>query len=360
MARMEVAETANLRSAADAIRRTLAGRIVGQERCVEEVLTALVAGGHCLLLGVPGLAKTLMVKTFAEALDLGFSRIQFTPDLMPSDITGAEVIMASRATGERSYRFLNGPIFSNLVLADEINRTPPKTQAALLEAMEEFQVTSGGERYPLPPPFLVMATQNPIEQEGTYPLPVAALDRFLLMVRVDYPSAAEERRIVVETLPRGDGRLPPVLTRDQFLSAQEEARALPVPEELLSAATRLVRATRPQEPGASARTKEFVSWGASPRGVQALVAASRARAALSGRDRPGLDDLAAVALPALRHRLVMNFHAEAEGFSPDDLVGQLLVETGLATPPPPPKRPFWQRFLGRRASAPWMRKSPTG
>ena len=230
-------DTPDLRASYQDLKTALARRIIGQEQTIEELLTAVFAGGHCMLLGVPGLAKTLLVKSLSECMDLGFSRIQFTPDLMPSDITGTEVIMAN-AQGERGYKFLNGPIFSNLVLADEINRTPPKTQAALLEAMEEAQVTAGGERFVLPPPFLVMGTQNPIEQEGTYPLPLAALDRFLFMVRVGYPEADQERRIVVETLPRTEERLSPVLSREQFLACQAQVRTVKIPDEVLAVARR--------------------------------------------------------------------------------------------------------------------------
>ncbi len=334
----------DLRAAAQTLRTALAGRIVGQAGTVEELLTAVFAGGHCMLLGVPGLAKTLLVKSLSECLDLGFSRIQFTPDLMPSDITGTEVIMAN-AQGERGYRFLNGPIFANLVLADEVNRTPPKTQAALLEAMEEAQVTAGGERYALPPPFLVMATQNPIEQEGTYPLPLAALDRFLFMVRVGYPEAAHERRIVVETLPRAEGRLAPVLSREQFLACQEQVRAVKIPDDLLAMATRLVRMSRPQEPNPPASTKDFIRWGASPRGIQALVSTARARAALAGRDAITQEDLVAVALPALRHRLVLNFHAEAEGVDADRVITDLLADAGLVERRVVQRRKFWRRLL---------------
>ena len=341
-----------LSDSAEALRKSLASRIVGQQACVDEVLTAVIAGGHCLLLGVPGLAKTLLVKSLSESLDLSFSRIQFTPDLMPSDITGTEVIMTDKGGGERGYRFLNGPIFSNLVLADEINRTPPKTQAALLEAMEEGQVTSAGKRYELPKPFLVMATQNPIEQEGTYPLPIAALDRFLFMVRVGYPDAGEERRIVEETLPRGEERLKPVLSREAFLACMEEARAVSIPDEVLETATRLVRMTRPQSKDAPPVIREYLSWGASPRGVQALVMAARARAALAGRSSASLQDLVAASLPALRHRLVLNFHAEAEGFSPDRVVEELLGEAGLVERRREDRRPFWRRLgRNRRKSA---------
>ncbi len=342
-------ETPDLRSAAQTLRTALAQRVVGQDQAVEELLTAVFAGGHCMLLGVPGLAKTLLVKSLSECLDLGFSRIQFTPDLMPTDITGTEVIMAN-AQGERGYRFLNGPIFANLVLADEINRTPPKTQAALLEAMEEAQVTAGGERYALPPPFLVMGTQNPIEQEGTYPLPMAALDRFLFMVKVGYPEAGEERRIVVETLPREEGGLTPVLSRAQFLACQEQAQSVEVPSELLNTATRLVRMTRPQEPNPPAATRDFIRWGASPRGVQAMISASRARAALSGRTSITRDDLVAVSLPALRHRLVLNFHAEAEGISPDRVINDLLADAGLVERRKTQRRNLWRRILAGGAA----------
>ena len=353
------APDAPLQASAGTLRRALAGRIVGQAEVVEQALMAVLAGGHCLLLGVPGLAKTLLIKSLAETLDLSFSRIQFTPDLMPSDIIGTEVIMTARAGGDRAYRFLNGPLFAHLVLADEINRTPPKTQAALLEAMEEGQVTSGGVPHALPTPFLVMATQNPIEQEGTYGLPLAALDRFLFMIKVDYPDPDEERRIVVETLPAGDARLESVLSREGLLACQASARAVEVPEALLAKATRLVRATRPKEPGATAMVKEYLSWGASPRGVQALVMAARARAALAGRPAILEEDLAAVALPALRHRLVPNFHAEAEGFSPDRLIEHLLVETGLASPPHSTRPSLLERLVGNRAQTPWLRRAST-
>ena len=310
--------------------RTLAaevGRvIVGQSRVVEEVLVALLSGGHALLVGVPGLAKTLTVRTLADALDLDFGRIQFTPDLMPSDVTGSEVLSRDAADGDApAFRFSPGPIFAHVLLADEINRTPPKTQAALLEAMQERQVTAGGRRHALPDPFFVLATQNPIEQEGTYPLPEAQLDRFLLQIAVDYPSEEEELEVVRRTTERPPARVSPVLGRDELLESRAAVRAVLVAEPVLRYATRLVRATRPG-PDAPAFVNEFLRWGAGPRAAQGLVTAAKARAALRGQVHAGGDDVRAVAPAVLRHRLLPNFHAEAEGLTADGLIEMLLGE----------------------------------
>ncbi|MBX3442734.1 MAG: MoxR family ATPase [Planctomyces sp.] len=298
--------------------------IVGQHDVVEQVLVAILSGGHCLLVGVPGLAKTLLVKSIAESLGLSFSRIQFTPDLMPADITGTEVIQEDRSTGARELRFLPGPIFAQVVLADEINRTPPKTQAALLEAMQERQVTVGGARQPLPRPFFVLATQNPIEQEGTYPLPEAQRDRFLFEVRVRYPSEEEELQIVRQTTLASGAGLSPILSAEQMLAHQEFVRRIPAPEHVLRYATLLARSTRPDDSGAPEFVRQYVTWGAGPRASQSLVLAALARAGLHGRPCATLDDLRAVAAPVFRHRLVLNFSAEADNIGPDDLVRRLL------------------------------------
>jgi MoxR-like ATPase len=287
---------------------------------VEQLLTALLAGGHALLVGVPGLAKTLLVQTVARALALDFSRVQFTPDLMPSDITGTEILEEDQATGRRVFRFVRGPIFGNLVLADEINRAPPKTQAALLQAMQEHAVTAAGHTHRLPEPFFVLATQNPIEQEGTYPLPEAQLDRFLMELRVGYPSREEEERIVTATTGIEEGRVTPVLDAARLTAMQQLVRRLPAPPTIVSHAVRLVRSTRPDEADATPDVKRYVSFGAGPRASQALVLAAKARAALDGRPMPDLDDVRAVALPVLRHRLVLNFQAEADAVGAERLV----------------------------------------
>ena len=288
------------------------------------MLLCLLAGGHALLVGVPGLAKTLLVRTLAEALDLEFRRVQFTPDLMPSDITGTEVIEEDRATGRRAARFLRGPVFTQVLLADEINRTPPKTQAALLEAMQEGRVTVAGEDLPLPRPFFVLATQNPLEQEGTYPLPEAQLDRFMLDVRLDYPSEAEEVEILRATTGTAEPPVERVLDAERVLLLQRRVREVPVAGNVLEYAARLVRATRPGTPGAPDEVGRWVRWGAGPRAGQALVLGAKARALLAGRFHVTPDDVRRVALPVLRHRVLVNFSAEAEGVTPDDLVGRLL------------------------------------
>ena len=309
------------------LERELAKAIVGQQRVVREILIAFLAGGHCLLRGVPGLAKTLLIKKVAEAVDLGFNRIQFTPDLMPSDILGAEVIEEDRATGKRVIRFIRGPIFANIILADEINRTPPKTQAALLEAMQEYQVTVNGIRYDLERPLFVLATQNPIEQEGTYPLPEAQLDRFMFNVVIDYPTAEEERRILAMTTGTGEAKISVVTHGADIERMHAIVREVPAAENVIDYATRLVRATRPAAAGAEAVPEwvtRWVRWGAGPRAGQALLLGAKARAILEGRSVVAHEDIRAVALPVLRHRLLMNFQAEAEGVDADQLVTRLV------------------------------------
>ena len=300
-------------------------RIVGQQDVLDGILTAVFSGGHALLLGVPGLAKTLMVQTVAQTLDLKFSRIQFTPDLMPSDITGTEIIEEDQSTGKRAFRFVRGPVFANIVLADEVNRTPPKTQAALLQAMQEHQVTAAGQTHALPSPFFVLATQNPIEQEGTYPLPEAQLDRFMFELRVGYPSKDEEERIVESTTGDLAAAITPVLTAEDVLTLQHLVRRIPVPKPLMRAAVTLVRMTRPPDAEAPPFIKQYVSWGAGPRASQYLILGAKARAALDGRPMPDEDDLRGVAATVLTHRLVINFAAEAAGRSAPDLVQELLV-----------------------------------
>ena len=309
------------REAYERLREQIARVIVGQEEVVEQLVTALFAGGHCLLVGVPGLAKTLLVSTVARCLRLSFSRVQFTPDLMPGDITGTEVLDEDAATGRRVFRFIRGPVFANVVLADEINRTPPKTQAALLQAMQEGYVTAGGSDHPLEPPFFVLATQNPIELEGTYPLPEAQLDRFMFDVRVGYPSAEEEMRIVDTTTSAAPAEPEPVLTAGAIHDIQRFVRRVPVADRVLRFAVELVRASR--EPGLPG-IGEYLAWGAGPRAGQYLVLAAKTRSLLRGETTPDTEDVRAVALPVLRHRLVTNFRAEADGVSADDLVRRLL------------------------------------
>jgi MoxR-like ATPase len=300
--------------------------IVGHRQVIDELLIALFAQGHCLLVGVPGLGKTLLVKTLAQALHLSFSRIQFTPDLMPSDITGTDIIQDNPDTGRREYQFLPGPIFANIILADEINRTPPKTQSALLQAMQELQVTAGGHTFALPPPLLVLATQNPVEQEGTYPLPEAQLDRFMFNVFLGYPSATEEERIILETTSSYASEVSPVMSCEEVLRLQRVVRDAPVGEHVVQYAVRLARATRPQEPDAPAFIREWVQWGAGPRATQALILGAKVRALLEGRLTPATEDVRALALPALRHRLIPSFTAEADGISSVQIVERLLAE----------------------------------
>ena len=314
-----------LREAHASIKTQLGRIIIGQDAVIEELLTALFASGHCLLVGVPGLAKTLHLSSLSRILDLHFSRIQFTPDLMPSDITGSEILHEDPATRQRVFKFQQGPVFSNFVLADEINRTPPKTQAALLQAMQERQVTAGGQTRSLPDPFFVMATQNPIEQEGTYPLPEAQLDRFFLQIAIDYPSKEEEQRIVVETTGAKAVALEKALTGPEVLKLQEVVRKVPVSAGLVEEAVALVRATRPQDPSSPDFVKKWVSWGAGPRASQALILGAKSHALLSGRFAADREDLRRLAKPILRHRVVLNFQAEAEGITTDKVIDQLLA-----------------------------------
>ena len=314
------------------LRAEIAKVIVGQDAVVDELLTAFLAGGHALLEGVPGLAKTLLIRTLADAVDLSFRRIQFTPDLMPTDIIGTEVLEEDHATGRRFFKFTRGPVFANIVLADEINRTPPKTQAALLEAMQEFEVTYGGTTYPLDRPFFVLATQNPIEQTGTYPLPEAQLDRFLLYIRIGYPAEAEERNILARTTGSARATAAPVISGAEILDAQALTRQVRISDALLDYVTRLVRATRPDE-AAPRFVRDMVRWGAGPRAGQALVLSAKARAVLGGRFSVTVDDVRGVAPPVLRHRILMNFKAEAEGVTPDEIAVRLLGEVAGPTSP---------------------------
>ncbi|MDP2053326.1 MAG: MoxR family ATPase [Acidobacteriota bacterium] len=321
---MSLSETSALVSS---LQQELRRVIVGQDEVVAEILTAFLAGGHVLLRGVPGLAKTLLIKTLAEAVHLKFSRIQFTPDLMPSDIIGTEVIEEDRATGARNIRFIPGPIFANIILADEINRTPPKTQAALLEAMQEYQVTVGGVRHTLERPLFVLATQNPIEQEGTYPLPEAQLDRFMLNVVINYPTAADERQILAQTTSGVEPSARPVATGEQIERARLLVREVVAADNVIDYASRIVRASRPTGT-ADDRVPDFVKqwlrWGAGPRAGQALLLAGKARAVLQGRPAVSLEDIRAVAPPVLRHRLLVNFQAEADGIDAETIVTRLL------------------------------------
>lgn len=298
--------------------------IIGQETVVDDLLTAIFSRGHCLMIGVPGLAKTLMVSTIAKAIELDFNRIQFTPDLMPSDITGTDIIEEDKSTGKREFRFVQGPVFANILLADEINRTPPKTQAALLQAMQEHEVTVGGQTYDLPRPFFVLATQNPIEQEGTYPLPEAQLDRFMFDIRISYPTPAEELQIAKATTADVEVDLSTVLSGSQIMDLQTIVRRLPISDHVGTYAVDLARATRPEDQDASSYVKENVNWGAGTRAVQFLVIGAKARAAISGEYNVTCEHVRAVAPLVLRHRIVPNFHAEAEGISPDQIVQYLL------------------------------------
>jgi MoxR-like ATPase len=294
-------------------------RIVGQKEIVDGLVAAILAGGHVLMIGVPGLAKTLMIQTLSQALDLSYSRVQFTPDLMPSDITGTE-LLEDDGTGKKHFRFTKGPVFANIILADEINRAPPKTQAALLEAMQEHKVTASGKTYQLPEPFFVLATQNPIEHEGTYHLPEAQLDRFMFELTVDYPSKAEEEQIVAQTTSAYQAVIKPVLRGDEILELQQLVRRMPAPPSCVEYAVKIARSTRPHEPGASAEIRKYVSYGAGPRAGQNFILGAKARAAMDGRSVPDLDDIRAVMGVVLRHRVVMNFQAEAEGVTIDKLV----------------------------------------
>jgi MoxR-like ATPase len=315
------------------LRQEVARVIIGQERVVEELLLAVLAGGHALLEGVPGLAKTLLVRTLAEATDLSFRRIQFTPDLMPSDILGTEVLEEDHVTGKRFFKFNRGPVFAQVVLADEINRTPPKTQAALLEAMQEGAVTYGGTTYPLERPFFVLATQNPIEQTGTYPLPEAQLDRFLLFIRVGYPSADDEREVLARTTGLETAPIRQVARAEDIIAAQRLVREVAISDPLLEYVTRLIRASRPDSTEV-AYVREWVRWGAGPRAGQAMILAAKARALLAGRFAVTPGDLSAVAAPVLRHRVLVNFRAEGEGLTADQVTRVLLEQV------PTPKSPL--------------------
>jgi MoxR-like ATPase len=310
--------------ARDILVREIHKVIVGQDEVIEQILIAVFCRGHCLLVGVPGLAKTLLISTIAQVLQLEFRRIQFTPDLMPSDITGTDVIEEDMATGKRTFRFIKGPIFGNIVLADEINRTPPKTQAALLQAMQEYQVTAGGRSYDLDLPFFVLATQNPIEQEGTYPLPEAQLDRFMFNLFVDYPTKAEEHQIVKQTTRESDSQLKVVLRGKDILAVQKIVRRVPVSDHVIDYAVRLVRATRQKTEDAPPFVDEWLAWGAGPRAAQYLILGAKARAVLHGRYNVTCNDVRAVAIPVLRHRIFTNFNADAEGVDSVRVVKELL------------------------------------
>ncbi len=307
------------------LRRQIARVIIGQERVIEELLIALFAGGHCLLVGVPGLAKTLLVSTIAHCLNLRFSRIQFTPDLMPSDITGTDILEEDAETRRRIFRFIKGPVFANVVLADEINRTPPKTQSALLQAMQEYRVTVGGETFDLEHPFFVLATQNPIELEGTYPLPEAQLDRFMFNISVDYPSLEEEFKIIDTTTSTDLVEPDSVLGGHDIVRIQKMIKKVPVSDVVLGFAVKLIRASRE---GGVENVGKYLSWGAGPRAGQYLILGAKTRAVMMGRPTPDIDDVRAVAFPVLRHRLVTNFHAEADGVTTEDLIARLLDKVG--------------------------------
>jgi len=317
---------ARIRALHDDIRKQVGRVIVGQEEVVDELIAAVLCGGHCLLEGVPGLAKTLLISSLSKAMSLSFRRIQFTPDLMPSDITGTEIIQDDPETGERKFKFLRGPVFANIVLADEINRTPPKTQAALLEAMQEKQVSIGGVVHPLALPFLVLATQNPLEQEGTYPLPEAQQDRFLFKIFVDYPSMQDEVEIVRRSAARTFGKIDPVCTDKDLLGMQDAMTAMPVADAVIEYANRLVRATRVRTPDVLEVATTYLSWGAGPRATINLIVAARCFSALAGRATPSCEDVARAAKPVLRHRIALNYVGRAEGLTSDIVIDKLVAE----------------------------------
>lgn len=322
---LEIVE--QLKQAHDRITGEIGKVIVGQRQVIDELLISLLSRGHCLLIGVPGLAKTLLISTLARVLNLSFSRIQFTPDLMPSDITGTEVLEEDVSTGKRTFRFVRGPVFANIVLADEVNRTPPKTQAALLQAMQEHEVSVAGQTYKLDEPFFVLATQNPIEQEGTYPLPEAQLDRFMFSLWVDYPAADEEVQIVRSTTSAYSADLSKVLNAAEIVALQDLVRRVPVADAVIRYAVELVRKTRPNHDGAPKFIRDWISWGAGPRASQYLILGAKTRAILDGRPTPDIADVRAVTLPVLRHRLVTNFNAEADGVGTEEIVRRLLDST---------------------------------
>ncbi|MEP0861932.1 MAG: AAA family ATPase [Ignavibacterium sp.] len=309
------------------VKSEIAKVIVGQDEIIDQLIIALMSKGHCLLVGVPGLAKTLLIKTLAEVMDLKFSRIQFTPDLMPSDITGTEVLEEDQLSKKRNFRFIVGPVFANMILADEINRTPPKTQAALLEAMQEHKVTAAGVTHPLPEPFFVLATQNPIEQEGTYPLPEAQLDRFMFNLWLDYPSYEEEIKVVQTTTSGYNAKLNKVVTADEILVFQDLIRRVPVADNLIQFAVKVANMTRPVNGNSPDFIKQWITWGAGPRASQYLILAAKSRAVIQGRFTPNIDDVKAAMLPVLRHRIITNFSAEAEGISAVDVIKKLAEET---------------------------------
>lgn len=313
-----------LKTARENILTELKKRIVGQSDVIDQLLIALFSQGHCLLVGVPGLAKTLLISTFAQILELPFNRIQFTPDLMPSDIIGTDIIEEEVNTGKRAFRFIKGPVFANIVLADEINRTPPKTQAALLQAMQEYKVTVGGNTYTLELPFFVLATQNPIEQEGTYPLPEAQLDRFMFNIYIDYPEKSEEKEIVLTTTSAYEPNIEAVITGEEVLRLQQIVRKVPIAEAMVDYAVELSLNTRPSHPDAPDFIKDWVNWGAGPRASQYLVLGAKARAIMHGRYHVSYEDIKAVAKPVLRHRILTNFNAEADGITSLDIISQLL------------------------------------
>ncbi len=315
-----------LKTARENILTELRKRIIGQSDVIDQLLIALFSQGHCLLVGVPGLAKTLLISTFAQILKLPFNRIQFTPDLMPSDIIGTDIIEEEMNTGKRAFRFIKGPVFANIVLADEINRTPPKTQAALLQAMQEYKVTAGGNTYGLELPFFVLATQNPIEQEGTYPLPEAQLDRFMFNIYIDYPDKAEEKEIVMTTTSAYEPEIAPVITSEEVLRLQQIVRKVPIAESMVDYAVELSHTTRPTHPDAPDFIKNWVDWGAGPRASQYLVLGAKARAIMHGRYHVAYEDIKAVARPVLRHRILTNFNAEADGITSLDIIHRLLED----------------------------------
>ena len=326
-AEMTPEDAARLHAARQSIIEQLGKIIVGQESVIDEILIGLFSRGHVMLEGVPGLAKTLMISTLAKSLDMSFSRVQFTPDLMPADVTGTEIIEEDKTSGQRNFRFMPGPLFANVVLADEINRTPPKTQAALLEAMQEGQVTVGRERHVLPDPFFVLATQNPIEQEGTYPLPEAQQDRFMFKIFVEYPSFDEEFEVARRTTGTASHTIEPVLSAEEIARLQSLVRSVPISDHVIRYALSLVRQTRIGSDGVPDFVNEFVGWGAGPRAVQYLILGGKARALLQGRYHVQTDDIAHLARPVLRHRMVVNFTAESEGITSDDIVGRILDAT---------------------------------
>ncbi|MFC1555715.1 AAA family ATPase [candidate division KSB1 bacterium] len=322
----DLAQVENLREAFKQIKSELAKRIIGQQSVIDQLIESILAKGHCLIIGVPGLAKTLLIQTLSQVLDLKFNRIQFTPDLMPSDITGTEILEEDKTTGQKVFKFVKGPVFANIVLADEINRTPPKTQAALLEAMQEHAVTIAGETYILKEPFFVLATQNPIEQEGTYPLPEAQLDRFMYNIWIEYPEKQEEIDIVKTTTSAYVPDLKPVLTGEQIVEFQDLIRRVPVADNVIEFAVNLVGRTRPNEDTAPKFVKDWISWGAGPRASQYLILGAKTRAVLDGRPTPDIDDVKTVARPVMRHRIVTSFTAEAEGIDTLTIIDKLVED----------------------------------